>query len=116
MRRSEIVGLRIHEIARHQFAHRHLDCECLVRLDRVAVFRVDELGAGHVRRARDDTYRRGVAGTASDLLTIRDRLVHGQAEVDEVVRRRQRGDLTRIGTVLLTIVGETRRNNRRVER
>ena len=65
---------------------------------------VDELARGHVRRGSNDTHWHGVAATGLDLLTVRDGLVGvEQAEVDEVVGRSSRWDLTgsRVGLTIL---------------
>lgn len=98
LRRGEEVLLRVDEVARLEVLDRHLDGEVGVGRDRRAILGVDKLGRGHVRRRRDDTHRRRVTGTLLDLLAVRDSLVHRGAEVDKVVRGRERGNLVRGGT------------------
>ena len=103
--RGEVVLVRVREVARLEVADRHLDREVRVGLDRREVRRELELGRRHVRRRRDDAHRRGVARARLDLLAVRDRKVrHGRAEVDEVVRRRERGDLASGGLVLAVVL------------
>ena len=113
---SEEVLVRVDEEARVEVVDRHLDGEVLVRGDGRAVLGEDELGRRHVRRRGDDAHRRGVAGASGDLLAVRDRQVgNGRAEVDEVVLRRQRGNLAG-GGVGLTVLLEARRDDRIEER
>ena len=95
LRSSVVVGLRVHEVTGLEVVECHRDGEVLVGGDRRTVGWVGEFGAGHVRRASDDTHRRGIAGASRDLLSVGDGLVaDGQAEVDEVVVGRQRGNLS----------------------
>ena len=102
--RGEVVLVRVHERARVQVLDRHLDREVLVRGDRLPVLGEHELGRGHVRLCGDDTHRRGVAGAGRDLLAVGDREVRDRrAEVDEVVRRRERGDLASLSNVLAVV-------------
>ena len=102
--RGEVVLVRVHERARVQVLDRHLDREVLVRGDRLPVLGEHELGRGHVRLCGDDTHRRGVAGAGRDLLAVGDREVRDRrAEVDEVVRRRERGDLAGLSNVLAVV-------------
>ena len=100
LRRRVVVLLRVDKAARLEVCERHLDRELLVGLDGAQVGRVDEFGRGHVGAARDHAHRRRVARAVLDLLSVRERLVDGEAEVDEVVVRGQRGDLARFGVVL----------------
>ena len=112
---KEVLG-RVHERARVQVLDRHLDGEVLVRGDCLAVLGEHELRRGHVRLSGDDTHWCGVAGAGGDLLAVRDREVRdGRAKVDEVVRRRERGDLAGLGLVL-TVVREALGDDRGVER
>ena len=98
LRRGEVVRVRVHKVARLEVLDRHLDGEVLVRGHLAVVRREDELGRRHVRRRRDHPHRRGVARALLDLQPVRDLLVrHRRAEVDEVVRRGQRGDLAGLG-------------------
>ena len=105
LRRGEVVVVRVHEVARLEVVDRHLDREVLVRGHLAVVRREDELGRGHVRRRRDDPHRRRVARARLDLLPVRDREVRDRrAEVDEVVRRGERGDLARLGLCLAVLL------------
>ena len=82
---------RVREVARLEVVDRELDREVRVRGERAAVGRVLELGRGHLALRGDDAHRRLVARALLDLLPVRLLLVREeQAEVDEVVRRRQR--------------------------
>lgn len=102
--RREVVLLRVHEVACLQVLDCHLDSEVRVRGDRRTVRREDELGRWHVRRRRNNTHRGRIAGALLDLLPIGDLQVRDRrAEVDEVVRRRERGDLSRRWLVLAVI-------------
>ena len=113
--RGEVVLIRVHEVAGLKVVDCHLDRELGVRLDRLEVHRELELARWHVRRGRDDTHGRGVARTRLDLLAVCDRQVgHRQAEVDEVVRRRERCDLTGLRLVLAVVL-ETRGDDTRVK-
>lgn len=83
---------RVREVARLEVLDRDLDGDVLVRGDRRAVGRALELGRRHLGLRRDETHRRLVAGALDDLLPVRlgdTRELH--AEVDEVVRRGDRG-------------------------
>lgn len=109
LRRRIIVCVRVDKVARLEVLDRHLDRELRVRFDGVQVGRRDEFGGGHVRAARDHAHRSRVARTAFDLLSVRDRLVDGEAEVDKVVVRGQRGDLARFRVVgALPVIFEAR--------
>ena len=110
LRRRIVVLLRVDKAARLQVRERHLDRELLVGLDGAQVGRVNELGRGHVRAARDDAHRGRVARAALDLLSVRERLVDREAEVDKVVVRGQRGDLAGF-RVVLPVVFEARGDN-----
>ena len=105
LRRGEVGRVRVREEARVEVLDLHLDANGRVGRDLVQVLGRDELARGHVRRRRDDTHRRGVARALLDLLPVRDLLVDRCAEVDEVVRRRARGDLPRVLTVARGRVG-----------
>ncbi len=106
LRGREVVRVRVREEASVEVTDRHLDGEVLVGGDGRAVLREHELGRGHVRLRRNDTHGRGVARTGRNLLAVRDRQVgQGRAEVDEVVRRRQRRNLAG-GRLVLAIIRE----------
>jgi hypothetical protein len=115
IRQLQLVGqTRIRKHTRLQVLDRELDGERRVRLDRlVAVRGEDELARGHDRLRRDLAHRRRVARAGGDLLAVRDRLAG--AEVDKVVRRRERRDLARLGHVL-PVVRKAGGNHGRVER
>ena len=107
LRRGEEVLGGVDEEARVEVPDRHLDREVRVRLDRRPVRGEDELGRGHVRRRRDDTHRRGVARSGGDLGAVREGEVGDRrAEVDEVVRGCERGDLAG-GRDVLSVVLES---------
>ena len=107
LRRRIIVLVRVDKVARLQVLERHRDRERGVGLDGAQVGRGDEFGGGHVRAARDHAHRSRVARTALDLLSVRERQVDGEAEVDKVVVRGQRGDLARF-RVALSVIFEPR--------
>jgi len=106
LRRRIIVCLRVDKVARLEALDGHLDRELRVRFDGVQVGRGDEFGGGHVGAARDHAHRSRVARTVFDLLAVRERLVDGEAEVDKVVVRGQRGDLARFRVVVLPVTFE----------
>ena len=62
----------------------------------------------------DDTHWGGVAGSRGDLLAVGDGELGGQAEVDEVVCRGQRSNLTSL-LLSLTVLSEARSDNGGVE-
>jgi hypothetical protein len=110
-----VVGLRVDEVACLDVVERHLDRERLVGLDGPAVRREHELRGRHVRRRGDDTHRSRVAGTRLDLRAVRDGFVGRETEVDEVVSRREGGDLPVSGD-LLTVECEAGRDDGWVKR
>jgi len=83
----------------------HLDGEGFIRLESAEVLGEKELGAGEVRLWNDAAHRNDVAGAGTDLLAIGQGNVLGQAEVDEVVLRGQRRNLTR-NRHLLSVKGK----------
>ena len=98
--------LRVRVVARVEVGEREADGEGRVGREHSAVGRERELGGRHVRRRREHAHGRGVAGARVDLLAVGEReLGHRQAEVDEVVGRRERGDLSCVrGPVVAFIV------------
>ena len=114
LRRAVVVGVGVDEGSGLEVVDSHRHSESLVGRNRVAVCRVGELGRRHVRRRRDLAHRRGVAGARLDLLAIRYGHVYRQAEVDEVVLRRERGRLA-CGGSGLAILLEARCNDRWVQ-
>ena len=87
LRCAVVVALSVDEVTRLNVVDRHLDRERLICGDRIVVLGEDELRGRHVRRCSNDTHWSRVARAGLDLLAVRDGLVDGQAEVDEVVRR-----------------------------
>ena len=82
---------RVGEVAELHVADRDGDGERLAGGDRRAVRRVHELGRRHLVLCGDHAHRGLVARTLDDLLAVRLGLVGElEAEVDEVVRRRDR--------------------------
>lgn len=114
LRRGVVVAVRVHEVARREVRHGHLDRELRVRLDRAEVRGEDKLGGRHVRSARNHTHWRSVARSSLDLRAVRERLVDRQAEVDEVVGRRRGGYLAG-GGYLLAVLLEAGGDYTRVE-
>lgn len=95
LRSSKVVLGGVGEETSLEVSDGHRDGERGVGLDGVAVLGVLELGGRHVGLRGDDTHGRGVAGTGLDLFTVCQRKVgDGQTEVDEVVRRGERSNLT----------------------
>ena len=116
LRSSEVVLLSVGEESGLEVVDGHRDGERCALLDRRAVRRERELSRRHVRLRGDDTHGCGVARTGSDLLTVRERKVgDSQAEVDEVVARGERSNLTS-GWLVLPVVLETGSNNLGVKR
>lgn len=104
---GEVVLVRVHEESSLEVGDGHGDREGGVGLDDITVLGGLELGRRHVRLCGDHTHGRWVARTGLDLLSIGDGQVgDGQAEVDEVVVRSQRSNLTS-GGLVLTVVLET---------
>ncbi len=114
LRSSEIVGVRVHEVTRLEVLDLHRNGERSVGLNDLAVHWVRELGGWHLRLSGDNTHGCGVARARGDLLAVGDRELGGQAEVDEVVGRGQRGDLTSL-CLSLSVLSEALCNNSRVE-
>ena len=99
LRSSEVVLLSVGEESSLEVVDGHRDGERGVGLDGIAVLGVLELGGRHVGLSSDDTHGCRVAGAGLDLLTIRKRKVgNSQTEVDEVVRRSERSNLTSGGS------------------
>lgn len=116
LRGREVVLVRVHKEASLKVVDGHGDRESSVGRDDVAVLGVLELARGHIRLSGNDTHGRWVAGTSLDLLSIGDGQVgDGEAEVDEVVARGQRGNLSS-GGLVLTVVLKTSGNDLGVER
>lgn len=82
-----VVCLSIYKVPGLKVVDRHLNVEGGIRLEVLTVHGRHKLGRGHVRGRCDDTHRRGVARTPLDLLTIREGLINGEAEIDKVVGR-----------------------------
>ena len=114
LRCAVVVALSVDEVTRLNVVDRHLDRERLICGDRIVVLGEDELRGRHVRRCSNDTHWSRVARAGLDLLAVRDGLVDGQAEVDEVVRGCERGNLAVHGS-FLAILRETASNDGRVE-
>lgn len=101
LRCSEEVVVCVDEETSIQIVDGHHDSEGLVRGNRIEVLRVDELGRWHAGVRSNDTHRSRVAGPTRNLLSVGDVQVgHSEAEVDEVVRRRQRRNLSCGGPVM----------------
>lgn len=112
----EVVLISVHEEASVEVLNRHRDGEGGVGLNNISVLGELELRRWHVGSGSDDTHWRGVAGASLNLQTIGDREVgNSQAEVDEVVVRGQRSNLTSCGNVL-AIIFKARSNNFGVQR
>jgi hypothetical protein len=112
---SKVVLLGVDEVAGRELADGHLDGEVRVGGDGAHVRGVDELGGGHVVNVGDRPDGSGVAGAGHDLLAVGEGEVgDGQAEVDKVVRGRERSDLTG-GRNGLAIVVEAGGDNLRIE-
>lgn len=92
--RREVVALRVHEVPSLHVDDVHRDIKRSILADGVHIFWVGEFAGWHVGGRRDRAHGGGVARAARDLLAIRERLVGGGAEIDVVVLRRERGDLT----------------------
>ena len=80
-----VVRLSVDEVTGLEVANCHLDCERRICFDRVKVLRELEFRGRHIRRCRDYTHRGWITGSSFDLLTIGERLVDGETEVDKVV-------------------------------
>lgn len=105
LRRREVVLVRVHEETSLKVVDVHGNRERRVLVDDRAVSREDELRRRHVALRGDDTHRRGVAGAGRDLLAVGDREVgNSQAEVDEVVARGERRNLTSRRLVLTVVL------------
>lgn len=117
LRRGEVVRGRVDEEARVEVVNCQHNGEGRVRLDRVEVRRVDELGRGGVVHVRHDAHRRGVARSGCDLRAVREREVDRRTEVDEVVRRRHGRDFARLGAAIFgTVLREPSLNQRTEQR
>jgi hypothetical protein len=113
---SKVVRLGINEITRLKFAHGQCDIKRRVLVKNAVVLGENKLGRRHVGRGGDEADRRGIARPGLDLLPVRDgNSLGGQAEVDEVVRRSERGDLAGRWLVL-AVVGKTLRDHAWVKR
>lgn len=110
-----VVGVRIYEIAGFEMVNRQLNIERGVGAEVLTVHRHHKFGGRHVRCGGNDTHRSWIARTRLDLLAIRDGDIGSQgAEVDEVVARSERGNLTSCRH-LLTVILETFGNDSRIE-
>ena len=95
LRGGEVIGLGIDELAGCEVPDSDLDVERSVGGDGGTILGVRDLARGHVVDVRDNADGGGVAGTGLNLLAIGDRKVgYRQTEVDEVVRRRERSNLS----------------------
>jgi len=110
----KVILLSVDKVPSLKIADLHLDREGCIGSNRSTVRREDELGCGHVGFGRDGTHRSRVAGTALDLFAVGDGKVNSLAEVDEVVRRCQRGNLAR-SRLALAIIVESLGNDGRIE-
>lgn len=98
--RSGVVGLLgVGEVASDEVVLLELDGEALALFDFTAVLGERELAGGHVALETDLTHRGGVTETGGDLLASSQRELRRLAEVDEVVRGCERGDLAGCGSV-----------------
>lgn len=101
--RSHVVRLlRIGEYTGLHVIDVHPDGERLIGGNFVLIGRAGKLARGHVSLWDDVAQRDRVARSSSNLLAIGDRL--SRAEVDEVVLRRSRGNLTCNGRVLTIVL------------
>ena len=80
-----VVGLSVDEVTGLEVANCHLDCERSICFDRVKILRELEFRGRHIRCCRDYTHRGWITGSSFDLLTIGERLVDSETEVDKVV-------------------------------
>ena len=113
LRRGKVVLLRIHEVPRVQILDRHCDGERRVGLQNVEVLRVCELGSGHLCAGGNIAHRGRVTRASLNLLAVGNRLA--DAEVDEVIGGRQRGDLARLGRVFLAVLLEALGNHTSIQ-
>ena len=93
LRRREVVLLRVDEVTGLEVLDCHLDGKGGVGSDLTVVCGEHKFGGGHDCLGGDGAHGRGVAGATLNLLPVGKRLVDRQAEVDEVIRRRQRRNL-----------------------
>lgn len=115
LRGGEVIFLGIDEESSLHVLNGHRDGESSVGLDSSEILGESEFGGGHVLGRGDGTDRGGVAGAGGDLFPVGDGEVgHGQAEVDEVVRGRERFYLTG-SWYILAVIGETISNDSGVE-
>jgi len=115
LRRSGVVvGLRVREETELHVINLQLDGELLIRGDSAKVLWENKLGAGEACLCDDAAHRNDIARAGADLLATGQGNVLGQAEVDEVVRRGQRRNLTS-DRDLLSIEGKIGLNNTGVE-
>lgn len=90
-----VVRLSIYKVPGVEMVDRHLNVESGVGLEILTVHRAHKLGRRHVRGRGNDTHRSGVTRTSLDLLAICQRQIpNGETEVDKVVGRGERGNLS----------------------
>jgi hypothetical protein len=95
LRSGKVVLLSIDKVASLEVVHSHDNIESSVGLDGTKVGRIDELGAGHAVYVGNNTNGGGVARSSDDLLAVGEGEVgNSQAEVDKVVGRGERSNLT----------------------
>lgn len=111
---SVIVGLRIRKRTRLQVANLELGGERLIGGNLGKVAWEDEFGRGELVLGNDTAHWNDVARAFTNLLAIGQRNVLSEAKVDEIVRARQRPDLTGSGR-FLTVLCETGHDHARVE-
>lgn len=92
---GEVVGLGVDELTSCEIPDGDLDVEGSIGGDGSTVLGVGDLAGGHVVDVRNNADGGGVAGTGLNLLAVGDRKVgYCQTEVDEVIRRRERSNLS----------------------
>jgi len=102
---SEVVDVGVDKVTSLEVADRHGDREVGVFSDVLQVGRGDELARRLGTLCGDITHGDGVTRASDNLQTIADGL--SNAEVDEVVRRGQRSDLTSFTTIdVKTVLGQ----------
>ena len=114
LRSREVVLLGVDEEAGVKVLDGHADGEGLADRDSGTIGREFKLAGGHPVTGSNDTHGCWVAGTLDNLSAVGDFLVYGLAEVDEVVRRGQGGDLAR-GGLSLAVIGKVGSNDSGVE-
>jgi len=112
--RCIVIRLSINEIASLKVIDGHLDGEGSVGSEVLTIHRRLEFGTRHICRRSDDTHWSRVARARLDLLAICDGFVNGEAKVDKVIGRSERGNLAS-GGIFLSVALETCSENLRIE-